>query len=260
MISRQELGESIGLLLFCAPDDPSSGKRPLDAALGNSADSSAWLADMIMAFLTITSYDQIWPVLTKWLQKLDTSNHDMGLNVRKFNPMNLECNLETIADAVRFLLKSGANPNAVLFDKTSFLNLFMYSDLFEQCISTSRGHRVRKQILSALIGSGANVFHMGYSQITLSSCARVFCHWEPWCEALQENGMSIKDIVHQQNEEQLLDYEWFEDGTWQEWINFERSTHQAIEEQLSNGDVSSIDTHTETEHHAAERSKEAATS
>lgn len=252
---------SFGVAVLYEPDDPSSGKRLLDAVLGNSADSSALLADIIMAFLTITSYDRIWPALTKWLQKLDTSNHDMGLNVRKFNPMNLECNLETIADAVRFLLESGANPDAVLFGKPTCLESFMYSDLFEQCRSTSRGHRVRKQILSALIGSGANVFRKDGYQSTLSLCARVHCHWEPWCEALQENGMSIKDIVHQQNQEWLLDYEVVKDEeSVRKWMRIDRSTHQESKEQPSNGDDSSNDRHTEIEHHAAERSKEAETS
>jgi hypothetical protein len=81
----------------------------------------------------------------------------------------------------------------------------MITDLFRQCVSAGSAHDVRKHVLNILIESGADVLHVSHDGTTISEEAQANGHLDVWCEALQENGKSIEEVVRLKRQEWLLD-------------------------------------------------------
>ncbi|KAJ4312128.1 hypothetical protein N0V94_007606 [Neodidymelliopsis sp. IMI 364377] len=66
--------------------------------------------------------------------------------------------------------------------------------------------------------------------------ARRFNQWDVWCEALQENGKNIEEIVRSQGEEWLLDDSNFPHSSY-DWIKSEDSPEYTPEDESEDAET-----------------------
>jgi ankyrin repeat protein len=184
----------------------------LNAIINQSPDPSAFLAELAMNILyhDIDTHFHVkwWPPLKTCILKLHRLGHNRDSPGQKYgnqDPERLVWDLRIVPDVVRLLLDCGAHPNTAEVDGMTPLHVFMITGLFRQCVSAGSTHDVRKHVLNILIESGADVLHVSHDGTTISEKAQANGHLDVWCEALQENGKSIEEIVRLQRQEWLLD-------------------------------------------------------
>ncbi|KAF9690879.1 hypothetical protein EKO04_010950 [Ascochyta lentis] len=193
---RQNQSVSLGLWWYLRQNtEPTFKSR--DAILGTCVDDSTLLADLVMLglseFNTTFDDDRFLRLFGNCLQRLHMDN-PIDLHGRKISLETAEGSFEMIPGIVRFLLETGADPNAGDLFGLSLIGSFLTSALFKKCITTAQGHMIRKQVLNALIESGADVLHRDRYGYTAAQWAWDCGHWDPWCEALQENGLSVQEV------------------------------------------------------------------
>jgi hypothetical protein len=196
---------------MASDEDNSYDFGKADAIISRSRETSALLADLTMMSLC---YFLISSECTRWLHfrvclvKLQRLDYKADLFKQVFGYQNLETlewRTELLPDVVRLLLESGADPNTIWYGRFAYLTVFLKFMSPNQGLVCSQNHNIRKQVLSAFIEAEADVFYRNMEGESLSGLARIFNHWDAWCEALQENGKNIEEIVRSQGEEWLLD-------------------------------------------------------
>ncbi|KAJ4993855.1 hypothetical protein SVAN01_00909 [Stagonosporopsis vannaccii] len=85
-----------------------------------------------------------------------------------------------------------------------------YSQHRSSIVGLNEAHADIVELLSALIGMGSDVHGRDFEGDTPSMYARRGNRWDEWCEALLQNGRDIKDLLVEEDNEWLLDDDWFE--------------------------------------------------
>lgn len=171
----------------------------LDDVLSCCTDPSRVLAETTMLFLTqapseVSGADQFFSYIDTLLQKLSAKGCLAHFQRHMANSEALRKHPEWLPELVRYLIQSGMDANATDCYGQSFLHTSLQSDIFRLLRSHSEGHAIRKIFLGMLIEAGVDVTRICYWGDIAAQCAWDFGHWDAWCEALQENGISVQEV------------------------------------------------------------------
>jgi hypothetical protein len=199
-LHREEFSVSEGIVdWYISCEDPASRSATLDSILRCCADPPEILTDSILAMLTpgyfeLLGSDRFFSCISMCLQKLSALDCIPRSQRHIVDPDALRKHPEWLPDLVRILFQNGVDPNTTMLYGQYFMQCVLWCDLFEQLKSVPGGHVIQKQFLTAFIEAGANVKHLDHGGFSTANYAWGLGHWDLWCEALQENGLSIMEV------------------------------------------------------------------
>lgn len=181
-------------------EDLATASTTLDSILCCCADPSKMLTDAILATLTVWGNSEFFDsgrgfsCISMCLQKLSALDCIPRSQRHIVDPDALRKHPEWLPDLVRILFQDGVDPNTTMWYGQSFLQSVLRSDLFKRLKSFPGGHVIRKKFLTTVIETGADVTHLDHGGYSAADNAWACGHWDVWCEALQENGLSIVEV------------------------------------------------------------------
>lgn len=181
-------------------EDLATASTTLDSILRCCADPSKMLTDAILAIFTMWDHSEFndsgrfFSYSSMCLQKLSALDCIPRSQRHLVDPDALRKHPEWLPDLVPILLQNGVDPNTTIAYGDSFLQCVLWSDVFEQLKSVPGGHVIQRKFLATLIEAGADVTHLDHDGVSTADDAWAYGHWDVWCEALQENGLSIMEV------------------------------------------------------------------
>jgi hypothetical protein len=217
-LHREEFSVSEGIVdWYISCEDPASRSATLDSILRCCADPSKILTYAILATLTLGPNPELFDsgrffsCISMCLQKLSALDCIPRSQRHIVDPDALRKHPEWLPDLVRILFQNEVDPNTTMFYGRSFLQCVLRSGLFKHLKSFPGGHVIRKKFLTTVIETGADVTHLDHGGFSAADDAWACGHWDVWCEALQENGLSIVEVDRSRPQGYMISQH--EDGT-----------------------------------------------
>jgi hypothetical protein len=200
-LHREESSICEGIVhLFAWCKDSASQSATLDSILRCCADPSKILSDVIMVTLPVWGCSEFlysgrfFSCISMCLQKLSALDCIPRSQRHIVDPNALLKQPKLLPDLVRILLQIGVDPNRIVTFGQSLLQCDLQSDLFKQLKSVPAGRGIRRKILGAVIEAGADVTYLDHGGLSAADFAWGCGHWNVWCKALQDNGLSIMEV------------------------------------------------------------------
>lgn len=182
-------------------------------------DSTGFLADLIMDII-LHDYgrphflSKEWLIMEGYLVKL----HEQGYDCSKYRLGEISSSDEfrwdrqTLCELMLLLVEAGANALGKSIFGLGFIPYLMH------CKDKYRTTWAFKDLLYAFVQAGADVHERDRMQRTCSMKARALDIWPLWCQALQDSGKDIEEVLRVEGNEWLLADDW-------ENILFERTDY-----------------------------------